>query len=55
MPFCGLAVIEALNGVASGVDDPYASLAALPYQGLQPHQATVIDAAAALVTEIPTR
>ena len=55
VPFCGLAVIEAMSGVPSGVADPYASLAALPYQGLQPHQATVIDAAAALVTEIPTR
>ena len=28
VPFCGLAVIEVLTGVPSGVDDPYASLAA---------------------------
>ena len=55
VPFCGLAVIEVLTGVPSGVDDPYASLAALPYQGLQPHQSTVIDAAAAVVAGIPTR
>jgi acetoin utilization deacetylase AcuC-like enzyme len=53
VPFCGLAVIEQLSGIPSGVDDPFATLAALPYQDLQPHQASIIDAAAALVDRIP--
>ena len=38
VPFCGLAVIEQLTGEPSGVADPYATLANLPYQALQPHQ-----------------
>jgi acetoin utilization deacetylase AcuC-like enzyme len=53
VPFCGLAVIEQLSGIPSGIDDPFATLAALPYQDLQPHQASIIDAAAALVDRIP--
>jgi acetoin utilization deacetylase AcuC-like enzyme len=53
VPFCGLAVIEAMSGEASGIDDPFASLAGLPYQDLQPHQAAIIDAAASYVAEIP--
>jgi acetoin utilization deacetylase AcuC-like enzyme len=43
VPFCGLAVIEELAGVRSGVTDPYLSLAKLPYQDLQPHQAAIIN------------
>ena len=42
VPFCGLAVIEQLVGEPSGVADPYATLANLPYQDLQPHQAELI-------------
>jgi acetoin utilization deacetylase AcuC-like enzyme len=53
VPFCGLAVIEQLTGIASGVADPFATLAALPYQGLQPHQAALIDRAAELVADVP--
>ena len=53
VPFCGLAVIEQLTGIASGIDDPFGSVAALPYQELQSHQAAVIDAAAALVDRVP--
>ncbi len=55
VPFCGLAVIEQMCGVPSGIADPYMSLATLPYQDLQTHQAAVINAAAALVADIPTR
>jgi acetoin utilization deacetylase AcuC-like enzyme len=54
VPFCGLAVIEQLTGVASGVADPYATLANLPYQSLQPHQADLVGRAAALVADVPT-
>jgi acetoin utilization deacetylase AcuC-like enzyme len=44
VPFCGLSVIEALSGLSAGVDDPFAFLADLPGQELQPHQAAVLDA-----------
>ena len=53
MPFCGLAVLESLSGESSGVEDPFSEVAGLPYQDLQPYQAAVIDAAAALVGEVP--
>ncbi len=47
-PFCGLAVMEALSCEATEVVDPMlAWYAALGGQALQPHQANVIDAAAA--------
>ena len=54
VPFCGLAVIESLTGHPAGVADPYASVAALPYQGLQAHQAGVVDAAARFAAEVPS-
>ena len=38
----------------SGIADPFTEVAGLPYQDLQPHQAAVIDAAAAFVDEVPT-
>jgi acetoin utilization deacetylase AcuC-like enzyme len=53
VPFCGLAVIETMAGIHSGVVDPYISLASLPYQELQPHQDAVIQAAATFVADIP--
>jgi acetoin utilization deacetylase AcuC-like enzyme len=53
VPFCGLAVIEEMSGIPSGVDDPFITLADLPYQDLQPHQAAIIDQAATLVADIP--
>ena len=53
-PFCGLAVIEALSDEVTEVVDPmlgwYASLGG---QQLQPHQAKIIDAAAALLEDGP--
>lgn len=54
VPFCGLAVIEQLTGEPSGVADPYLTLANLPYQDLQPHQAALIARAADLVPAVPT-
>jgi acetoin utilization deacetylase AcuC-like enzyme len=53
VPFCGLAVIEEMTGIPSDVADPFITLADLPYQDLQPHQAHVIDQAAAFVGDIP--
>jgi acetoin utilization deacetylase AcuC-like enzyme len=43
VPFCGLAVIEALSGLSAGVEDPFAFLADVPGQGLQPHQAAALS------------
>jgi acetoin utilization deacetylase AcuC-like enzyme len=53
VPFCGLAVLEEMSGIASGIDDPFITLAELPYQDLQAHQARVIDQAAAFVADVP--
>ena len=53
VPFCGLAVIEALSGLSAGIDDPFAYLAAVPGQELQPHQRAAVDSAAALVAGVP--
>lgn len=47
LPFCGLAVIEELAGLRSGVEDPLAGwYAGLGGQTLQPHQEAVIELAA---------
>jgi len=43
VPFFGLAVVEALSGLAGTVEDPYRALIpAMPGQALQPHQEAVI-------------
>ncbi|KAA0274400.1 MAG: class II histone deacetylase [Acidobacteria bacterium] len=48
VPFCGLAVVEELAGVDSGVGDPFlAGYEGFPYQDLQPHQDRAIAAAEA--------
>ncbi len=53
VPFFGLAVIEALSGICSGVDDPYLPLhAGLGGQALQPHQQVAIDMAKPLLDVI---
>jgi acetoin utilization deacetylase AcuC-like enzyme len=53
VPYCGLAVLEQLSGVSSGLVDPFlAQFQGFGQQGLQPHQSMAIDAAAALVAEI---
>jgi len=53
VPFCGLAVIEALSGLSAGIDDPFAYLATIPGQVVEPHQRAAIDAAAANVAAVP--
>jgi acetoin utilization deacetylase AcuC-like enzyme len=55
VPFHGLAVLEELAGVRSGIHDPYEPVhAAMGQQALQPHQHDVIQQAADLVSNIPT-
>lgn len=53
VPFCGLAVIEALAGLDAGIDDPFDSLDGQGGQALQPHQRAAVDAAARLVDGVP--
>jgi acetoin utilization deacetylase AcuC-like enzyme len=53
VPFCGLAVIEALSGLDAGVDDPFAYLDGQGGQGLAPHQRDAVEAAARLVAGVP--
>jgi acetoin utilization deacetylase AcuC-like enzyme len=53
VPFCGLATIEALSGVNSGVEDPFLErYAGVAYSDLQPAQREVIDAAVAGVDRL---
>ncbi|WP_164155417.1 class II histone deacetylase [Sandarakinorhabdus rubra] len=45
VPFCGVAVMEALCGSNNVIEDPYIGFpAAATYQSIQPHQRAVIDA-----------
>ena len=54
VPFCGLPIIEEFAGLRTEVVDPYLDeLMQMGGQALMPHQAAVIDAAAALVQNIP--
>jgi len=47
-PFCGLAVLEELSGISTGVEDPFLPIfEGYGYQELQPHQEAVIEAALA--------
>lgn len=54
VPFCGLAVIEALSGLSAGIDDPFAYLEQIPGQTLQRHQEEAIAAAAVNVERVPS-
>lgn len=55
VPFCGLAVIEALAGVPEPFVDPYEPIfGAMGQLGLQPHQTAVLDLVAPLVDDIST-
>ncbi len=50
VPFFGLAVMEELSGIKTATDDPFLEMAAaLGGQDLQPHQATEIEKAVALL------
>jgi acetoin utilization deacetylase AcuC-like enzyme len=53
VPYCGLAVMEELSGIRTNVQDPWlAHMLKWGQQGIQPHQAQAIDAAAKLVSNI---
>ena len=53
VPFYGLAVMEQLSGVTTGVDDPFLeTMAGLAGQDLQPHQQSVIDGARELIARL---
>ena len=54
VPFCGLAVVETFAGVRTPAADPYlGELSQMAGHALLPHQAAVIDAAAALAARVP--
>lgn len=54
VPFCGLAVIEELAGIDSGVEDPFLrGYSGFPYQDLQPHQNEILARAEARLDLIP--
>lgn len=54
VPFCGMAVLEELSGVPSGVEDPYlVFMSSYPQLKIEPWQRDAIDAAAALVDRVP--
>lgn len=47
VPFCGLAVMEELTNVRTGIQDPFIQDVGSPYwEKLQPHQSDVINRAA---------
>lgn len=54
VPFCGLAVLETLSGIDSGINDPNAELwDGMPGQELLAHQAAVVDNVRELLTDVP--
>jgi acetoin utilization deacetylase AcuC-like enzyme len=54
VPYCGLAVMEALSGIKTKVHDPFLhEMSQWAGQPLQPHQAELLDKAAHLVALVP--
>ncbi len=55
VPYCGLAVVEAMSGRSTGIEDPWLAFAE-EYAGqeLMPHQAAVVETAAKLISGIPS-
>ena len=51
VPYCGLAVMEELSGIKTGVPNPFADSMATTGQQLQPHQRAQIDAIRACCLE----
>ena len=43
VPICGIAVVEELTGIQTGVRDPYAGTEYVSNQLLQPHQQAYLD------------
>mgnify|MGYP003461461511 CR=1 FL=1 len=54
VPFCGLAVIETLSGLAAGIEDPFAYLDQVTGQELQPHQREAVESVSRLVAGVPS-
>jgi acetoin utilization deacetylase AcuC-like enzyme len=55
VPFCGLAVLESLSGVKTVMEDSFAPIVeGFAGQDLQPHQAEIIEQAAALAAMLCT-
>jgi acetoin utilization deacetylase AcuC-like enzyme len=53
VPFCGLAVVEQLSGIGSGIEDPFLPVfQVIAGQSLQPHQEAAIAAAEANLARI---
>ena len=53
VPYCGLAIMEEMSGIHTGVEDPWGPhMAKWGQQALKPHQAQAIDNAAKLVADI---
>lgn len=53
VPYCGLAVVEALSGIDTGIRDPWGEfIVDYGYQDLQPHQAQIIERAKALLGDV---
>ena len=53
VPYCGLAVMEEMSGIFTGVADPWGThMSSWGQQSLQPHQEQAIAAAAKLVVNI---
>jgi hypothetical protein len=53
VPFCGLAIVEELSGISSGVEDPFLAIVeGWAGQELQPHQDAAIARAAAGVGRV---
>ena len=53
VPFFGLAVMETLSGISTGVDDPFDPLlSGLGGQDLQPHQDALIKEAEGLLEKL---
>ena len=56
VPFFGLAVLEALSGLSTGVQDPFQPMIdGFGQQELQPHQDAAIQLAAELLADLPTQ
>jgi acetoin utilization deacetylase AcuC-like enzyme len=53
LPWYGLAVVEELSGVSTGLVDPFLSWMETAGLGLLPHQSAAVDAAAANLDRVP--
>jgi acetoin utilization deacetylase AcuC-like enzyme len=54
VPFCGIAILETLSGVRTGVDDPFLQPIEAYGQALTPHQEAAVRRAEGLVGRVPT-